>query len=293
MRMKFCILFSCVSLFVAGQSVFSATVRELSIPSKSLGSEAKINVVIPDSYRNEKSRTGKRYPVVYLLHGHGDNQEGWPQKGDITGLADEYGVIFVCPDAQKAWYFDSFTNPVLKMESHIVKDVIPYVDKNYRTIPSRKGRAITGNSMGGHGALYLGAKYPNLFGALGSLSGGVDFTPFPNNWNIQDNLGSYAENKKRWETHTAQYLLPKTKKGIYRIIISCGTEDFFLNVNKNLDKSLTEAGIDHEFLTSPGEHNWVYWSKAIKPQVEFFSDFFKNPTPSRTKDNKKLKFFVR
>lgn len=291
--MKFCSLFSLIGFLVLGQNAFSASVRELTIPSKSLGGDAKLNVVLPDSYGDEKGKTGKKYPVVYLLHGYGNDQSSWPQKGGIAELSDEYQMIFVCPDGKRSWYFNSFTNPSLKMESHIVKEVVPYVDKSYRTIPSRKGRAITGYSMGGHGALYLGARHPNLFGALGSLSGGVDFTPFPNNWDIKNNLGAYEENKTRWKTNTAQYLLPKTKKGAYAIIISCGTGDFFFQVNKNLHQSLNDAGIVHEFLTSPGDHSWSYWVHAIKPQVEFFSDFFKGKKLSVPKVDKNLKAGVR
>lgn len=255
----------------------------LSIPSRAVAREMKMNVVLPDSYQKNAL---KKYPVVYVLHGHGDNELGWAQKTPLEELVDQYQVIVVCPNGLVTWYFNSYTNPQLNMEDHIIKEVVPYVDKSFRTLASRKGRAITGNSMGGHGALSLGAKHPKVFGALGSMSGGVDFTPFPNNWNIKDNLGPYTENKNRWEKNTVQYLLPKTRKGTYAIMVSCGTEDVFFDVNKKLDAALTKAGIKHEFDVSSGGHNWPYWKECVLRQFAFFDEYFRST--GATKLNKSI-----
>ncbi|MEG1508275.1 MAG: alpha/beta hydrolase family protein [Akkermansia sp.] len=271
--MKLCLSLSVLgALLIACTQTQAATVREVMVPSKALNKEARLNVILPDSYQSTPAN--KRYPVIYLLHGHSDDHTAWASRAPIAELADEYQIIFVCPNGEVSWYFNSYTNPQLKIETHIAQEVVPFVDKNFRTIASRKARAITGNSMGGHGALYLGVKHPELFGALGSLSGGVDFTPFPNNWNIKDNLGSYEENKERWQKNTAVSFLPKVKKGQYAIVISCGTEDVFTQVNKNLDEALTKNGIKHEYLSSPGEHSWPYWKEAIKVQTQLFDQFF-------------------
>lgn len=265
---------------VFGCSVsWSATRQEVTIPSKAMNKEMKANVILPDSYQDSSGKVPsalKRYPVVYLLHGHGDDQTGWPTRTSLEELADQHQLIFVCPNGQTAWYFDSFVEPKVKMETHISKEVVPYVDKHFRTLASPRGRAVTGNSMGGHGALYVGSRHPELFGAIGSLSGGVDLSPFPNNWNIKNNLGVYEENKGRWEKLSAVNFLPKVKKGAFRIIISCGSEDVFTQVNRNLDEALTKAGITHEFLMTPGGHNWPYWKAALVPQVEFFVKFFQS-----------------
>lgn len=259
----------------------AAVIKDIILPSKAMGQDMPLKIVLPNSYPDPETKTtaqiGRRYPVVYLLHGHGDNQTGWPTKTPLSELSDKEEIIFVCPNGKTSWYFDSKTDPKEKMETHIIQEILPFIDENFLTIPRRKGRAITGNSMGGHGALYLGARHPDLFGAAGSLSGGVDFTPFPENWNIKNNLGPYNDNKELWRKHTVLYLLPKVKKKRPRLIISCGSEDFFLNVNKKLDQALTEAGYKHTFLITPGSHNWNYWKEAIRPQIDFFSEYFRAP----------------
>lgn len=281
--MKFGVYFLLLCLLTGIDFAFSATVKELSIPSKFMNQPMNVSVVLPDSYGDDQVKTGKRYPVLYMLHGYGDTYASWITASPIKELADQYDMIVVCPSGLKTWYFDSFTNPAVKMESHIVKEVVPFIDKSLRTVPNRKARAISGNSMGGHGALYLGGKYPNLFGAIGALSGGVDLTPFPQNWDIKENLGEYEANKNRWKTHTVLFQLPKTRKGAQSIIISCGTSDIFYPVNKSLHDALTAAGIEHTFLESDGNHNWDYWAQAIRIQSEFFSNFFKGVKPEEAK----------
>lgn len=98
-------------------------------------------------------------------------------------------MIIVCPDGRNSWYWDSPVDPSMQMESFFTDCLIPTVDSLYRTMPARGGRAITGLSMGGHGALWLAWRHPDLFGAAGSMSGGVDIRPFPANWNMADRLG--------------------------------------------------------------------------------------------------------
>lgn len=275
----------------------AASVKDMTLPSKAMGKNMPLKIVLPDSYPASKEETdarkGRRYPVVYVLHGHGDNQEGWAAKAPLAELSDKEEIIFVCPNGETSWYFDSKTNPKVKMETHIIKEVIPFIDKNFMTIARRKGRAVTGNSMGGHGALYLSARHPDLFGAAGSLSGGVDFTPFPENWNIKNNLGPYKDNKELWKKNTALYLLPKVQKEKPELIISCGSGDIFFQVNKNLDQALTDAGYQHTFLITPGGHNWDYWKNAIRPQIAFFAEYFrsqgKHITPSTHPAGKTLR----
>ena len=108
--------------------------------------------------------------------------------------------------------------------------------------------------MGGHGALYLAFKHQDVFGAAGSMSGGVDITPFPNNWDISKRLGSYAQQPERWESNTVINLTHLLTPNALAIIIDCGTNDFFYNVNVKLHDKLVYSNIPHDFITRPGGH---------------------------------------
>ena len=135
----------------------------------------KAAVVLPNSYTKSKMK----YPVMYLLHGAYGHFDSWlsktPNKNLIHQLADQYNMIIVMPEGETfSFYLDSPVSKGSQFETHITKEVISKIDNTYRTINDRKGRVITGLSMGGHGALYLSAKHPELFCAAGSMSGAVD-----------------------------------------------------------------------------------------------------------------------
>lgn len=108
-------------------------------------------VTLPKSYLAQTDTA--HYPVVYLLHGFGDDHTEWAKKADLKAAADKYAVIIVCPDGKTSWYFDSPINSKMRYETYISKDLVQFIDKHYRTRATRAGRAITGLSMGGHGAL--------------------------------------------------------------------------------------------------------------------------------------------
>lgn len=222
----------------------------------------KCVVITPESYHVQKN---KRFPVLYLLHGYGGNYASWVRDAASTpALADEGGFIVVCPDgAIGSWYFDSKIDTAYMYETHISKEVLPYIDGHFRTIADRKARAIAGLSMGGHGALYLAIRHKELFSAAISLSGGVDFTPFPDKWDIAKRLGSYENNRESWAQHTVQYQAQLLHNHDLEIVIDCGTEDFFIGVNRSLHQKLQELKIAHDYIERPGAHNWQYWDNAI------------------------------
>jgi S-formylglutathione hydrolase FrmB len=251
---------------------FSASVDTLSIHSKSMKKEIKCTVITPENYTKEKLK----YPVVYLLHGYSGNYSTWATNGKAAELADLYNLIIVCPDGGfNSWYWDSPIDKNIKYETHIINEVIPYVDSNYRTIAKKEGRAISGLSMGGQGALYLAIRHQELFVACGSQSGGVDIRHFPNNWEISKILGEYTNNSGRWEKQAIVNMLHLIEPNSLQIIIDCGKHDFFIEVNENLHKKLDDSKIPHVFTVSPGKHNWEYWRHSIKYQLLFFSENFK------------------
>lgn len=228
-------------------------------------------VILPDGY--EKS---KKYPVVYLLHGHGGKYDTWLNrtKKTLPQDASRLGIIIVCPDGQNSWYWDSPVDPKFQFETYVSKELVEYIDKNYSTIASKKGRAITGLSMGGHGGLWLGINHPDVFGACGSMSGGVDIRPYTQNWHIKDRLGSYKENPERWEKHAVMGVLDKIEPKTLEIIIDCGFGDFFYQINEKLHQEMLYRNIEHDYIVRPGAHTHDYWNNAIDFQLLFFNKFF-------------------
>lgn len=250
----------------------AAKVDTVLVHSTSMNKDIKTIVVYP-SFK-KKSNT-EQYPVIYLLHGAYGYYHSWLEiKPDLPEIADDMGVIFVTPDALNSWYFDSPKLKDFRYETFMIKELLPYIDSHYATIAHREGRAITGLSMGGHGALFLAMRHKELFGACGSMSGGVDIRPFPLNWNLPDVLGEMASNKAEWDSLTVVNQISRIKNGDLAIIFDCGESDFFLEVNKSLHQRLLGAGIDHDFCTRPGAHNSQYWNNSLDYQLVFFKKYF-------------------
>jgi S-formylglutathione hydrolase FrmB len=238
--------------------------------SAAMKKDIKAVIITPDTYHKNR-----QYPVVYLLHGYSGNYSGWSKAAAVLQAADLYNQILVCADGGfSSWYWDSPVDPSYKYETYISKELTAWVDKNYSTIQNAGGRAIAGLSMGGHGALYLAIKHPDVFGACGSMSGGVDIRPFPDNWDIAKRLGKYSENPESWEKNTVINMLHLIRPKTLSIIIDCGTEDFFFRVNNELHQQLLYRNIAHDYITRPGGHTWPYWENAVAYQLLFFHNFF-------------------
>lgn len=241
--------------------------KEITVRSCCMDKDVNVTVVTPDCYKK-----GKAFPVVYLIHGHGDNHTSWSKEGVVGRLADQYDMIVVMPDAVDSWYFDSPKKPEYKYETFMTKELVPYIDSNYKTIRDRKGRAITGQSMGGHGAMYLAFRHQDLFSCVGALSGGVDIRPFPKNWGLDVKLGPIEEFPENWENNTVINLTHLLEPGSLEIVMDCGTKDFFYGVNCALHDKLLQEGIPHDFYARPGGHTWGYWLNSIKYIFLFFND---------------------
>ena len=249
----------------------------IEVMSQAMGRNIKNVVVKPQQYFYDVE-DDNRYPVLYLLHGADGCYNDWSRKADLHRLADRYGVIIVCPDGQDSWYFDSPIDPKMQFETYVSKELVSYIDSHYRTIANRYMRAITGLSMGGHGALFLAFRHPDVFWSCGSMSGNMDITQFTDRWHIRARLGDYENNPQRWHDHAVCNQLDKVKncplKPAQNILIDDGLNDIFIKNNIAIHDKMVEMGIDHDFTVRPGRHSWTYWVNSLDYHMMFFDKAF-------------------
>ena len=225
----------------------ASEIDTINVFSNSMNRNIEVVVISPTLKESNGS-----FPVIYLLHGFQGNAKTWMQtKKNLPEITDKMKVMFVCPNGNKSWYIDSPKESALKYETFISGELIEYIDNNYPTIKDRKGRAITGMSMGGHGALYNAFRHSDIFGAAGSTSGGVDLRPFPQRWNLETLFGSYHENRELWDKYMVVNQINYIKDKDLALIIDCGTEDFFFKVNEELHNKLLENKISHDYIVRP------------------------------------------
>lgn len=264
-------LLTCLLLLIITCSI-AGTVDTIKVHSARMNHDISVTVITP---KRSKANRSRRFSVVYLLHGAYANEYKWLElKPSLPQIADEKGMIFVTPYVMNSWYFDSPVNKDFQYETFCIDELLPYIDAHYPTIADREHRGVTGLSMGGHGALFLGIRHKNLFGAVASMSGGVDIRPFPQNWNIPDMLGEMASNRQTWDSHTVMEIVRQLKNHDIEIAFDCGESDFFIEVNKSLHARLLSLGIDHDFTTRPGGHTDSYWANSLDYQLLFFQKFF-------------------
>jgi Predicted esterase len=246
-------------------------VDTIAVFSPKMKKELKSVVIVPENYS-----TKRHYPVLYLLHGYGGNFADWIKKvPSIKTLSTEHQLIVVCPDGGfSSWYMDSPIDSTSQYESYITHNLLGYVDAHYATIPDRSARAITGLSMGGHGALYIAIRNKDLFANAGSMSGGVDLRTSTKSLDIAKRIGSIETNPAEWDNRSVINMVSSLKNNDLNLIIDCGASDFFYQINAGLHRRLLSLKIDHDYIERPGEHNWEYWANSIQYQMLFFDRIF-------------------
>ncbi len=265
------ILFSGISAY--GQATAKADVKGFSeekLKSALMARDMPYRVILPSKYASDKAA---RYPVVYLLHGLTGHYSNWTDKTKLMQYSSDHQVIIVTPEGDNGWYTDSVSTPNDKYESYIIKELIPEIDKIYRTIDGRDGRVIAGLSMGGYGSLKFGFKYPSLFTLIGSFSGALGAT----SW-TEKNAGAIAksmdlafgsdeasESRKANDIfRLVREVTPDQQKALPYIYLSCGTEDFLIANNRDFLKLLNDKKIPHEYREHPGGHDWTFWDGQVR-----------------------------
>ncbi len=258
-------------------------VETVQFRSALVGKVLPYNVILPTDYRVS---TATRYPVIYLLHGWAGHYSDWVTRTNIADYAAKYRMIVVMPEGNDGWYTDSATVASDKYESYFLQELIPDVQRRYRTIESRYGRGIAGLSMGGYGALKFGLKHPEMFAFAGSLSGALagptwtqeDLKGFAS---IYDSLRNAfgpdgSETRKSNDIFdSVRRLTPAQVTALPYFYLDCGTEDFFFPGNEQFARLLREKKIPHEFRELPGAHGWQYWDQQVKELLKIAAEKLK------------------
>jgi putative tributyrin esterase len=271
-------------LVVGSMNMYAAKVDTLQIPSIAMSKTYKAAVVLPNSYAKSKSN----YPVLYLLHGAYGHFNDWlsktPDKMLVHNLADKYNIIIVMPEGETfSFYLDSPVNKGSQFETYITKEVVQKIDQTYRTVADKKGRVISGLSMGGHGAMYLSTKHPELYSAVGSMSGALDMgsivTPESKERVtklLEPVFGPNGAPQEVYASNSVMNMVDKIKTNKLPTIIDCGVDDFLIETNRELHRRLVYAKVPHEYIERPGAHTWEYWENALPTHFLFFQGVLKS-----------------
>lgn len=280
MKKPLLFLFAVCTSFLA---FAQAKVDTVLVPSQAMNRSLKAAVTLPDGYEQSQ----KSYAVLYLLHGGSGAFDDWHRKvsrpGLIQEMADEHELIIVTPGVgPSSYYFDSPLLDSVQYATYITRELIPYVDGKFRTLAKKESRAIAGLSMGGHGAITLAAKNPDLFIAAGSMSGVMNIDT--RMWEVGDQLKNMRREGQKmmlgeikydepYSKYTAVGLVPEMKENKLAMIIDCGVDDFLIATNRQLHELLLTAKVDHEYIERPGAHTWPYWTEALPVQLAFFKKY--------------------
>jgi len=271
--------------------------------SPAVARSMKFDIVLPPDYDTSE----KQYPVLYLLHGMMQNYTVWGRNlGAAFYARNLRDLILVMPDGGNTWfvnYASSATGKRDLWEDHLVKDVIGFVDTNFRTIPSREGRAIAGLSMGGFAAFSIGLRHPDMFVSLGSTSGALAYAR-----SKAEFIASGAPQPERTRTPEQQAEIARADEFISHIIdiqgfstqdertpegvdfttveqaiaydpfqviytvpksqlphmyIDAGTEDGLVQIAREYMTVLLMNDVPFDFMQSRGKHNSEYWRRSV------------------------------
>lgn len=268
---------------VQARPATATTIECEAIPSAILGRSVNTCVALPPDYA---SATNTRYPVLYFLHGLFENETSWSERGGkqiLDNLLSDGQVgkfIVVLPDGGRSFYINSMDGHE-RYEDFFIQELIPAIDKKYRTIADYAMRGISGSSMGGYGALHLAMRHADVFGSASAQSAAL-LPKFPNPLPTEGRWGFYAKvlqgpfgsplSESYWEANSPLTLAehPENFRNL-KLYFDCGEQDRY-GFNEGaelLDKILTAHGFAHEFHLRPGNHGWSYLTQYMKYSLIF------------------------
>lgn len=281
------LLFTLLSLFIVS-SLIAQTGKvfdNLSMESKILKMERKYAIYLPPDYESSQ----RSYPVLYLLHGAGDDQTGWVQFGEVLNIADKAiksgtatAMIIVMPDANtgKRGYVNDVKGE-WRYEDFFFEELMPFVEKTYRIKGAKRYRAIAGLSMGGEGTFIYALHHPELFSSACPLSAATGPRSIEELQNYRLWAGvegiSDAEKESYFKSNSVLSLIenmPDDQKRAVRWYIDCGDDDFLYEGNSLVHIAMRKKEIPHEYRVRDGVHSWTYWRAALPKVLEWVSMTF-------------------
>jgi S-formylglutathione hydrolase FrmB len=243
------------------------TIEKYTIFSPSMNRDIRIAVVLPPAYATSPN---KNFPILYTLHGYGAPYDTWSQMSTLRQTLADCPMIVTCLDGDKgSWYIDSPLKPKSQFETFFFDEFIPYLDKHYRV--DTNSRAVTGFSMGGCGAFQYMLAKPELFKSVSALSGAFWDMNNPTQRNkdhLGPMIGSFDEVPERYAALDLIVGVKNAEK-LPPIYLHCGTEDFLLDTNREMKKTLEEKGFDFEYKETEGGHDWKFWKAAATDVIKF------------------------
>lgn len=256
-----------------------------SMKSNILKMDRKYAVYLPpDYFTSERS-----YPVLYLLHGAGDDQTGWVQFGEVLHIADKAilsgsatPMVIVMPDANTGTRgYVNDAKGEWRYEDFFFEEFMPFIEKTFRIKGEKRYRAIAGLSMGGEGTFIYALHHPELFSSacpLSAATGPATIEEMNNYrlWKTGDGI-SDAQKKAYFEKYSVLNLITNMKddqKRAVRWYIDCGDDDFLFEGNSLVHIAMRKKEIPHEFRIRDGGHSWSYWRTALPVVLEFISMSF-------------------
>jgi len=258
---------------------------DLSMTSQILGSERKYAIYLPPDYETSQ----RSYPVLYLLHGGGDDQTGWIQFGEVLHIADKAinegkatPMIIVMPDANtgRRGYFNGPKGD-WRYEDFFFEELMPYVERTYRIKGEKRYRAVAGLSMGGGGSFIYALHRPDLFSSACPLSAGTGPLTLEDTEDYIKRRGGGEASESEIEAYFKKYSvleqvknLPEDQKDQVRWYIDCGDDDFLYEGNSLVHIEMRKREIAHEYRVRQGGHTWTYWRESLPEVLWFVSEAF-------------------
>ena len=256
----------------------------LSLKSKILNMDRKFSIYLPPDYESSQ----RSYPVLYLLHGSGDDQTGWVQFGEVGNITDKAiregistPVIIVMPDANtgRRGYFNDIRGD-WRYEDFFFQELIPHIEKTYRAKSEKQFRAVAGLSMGGGGSFMYALHRPEMFSSacpLSASTGPLTRDEMKNNFERNKITVSDTSLTNYFNKHSVVPLvvnMPDSTKKSVRWYIDCGDDDFLYEGNSLVHIAMRKKEIPHEFRVRDGAHNWTYWRECLPEVLRFISAGF-------------------
>ena len=260
MKMPLAVLALTVVAAAGGATVCGTQASAESFHSAALGRTMRYRVAVPASPRDA------RFPVVYLLHGHGGAEGDWFARSAAAALATSLGLVIVTPDGGDSWYLNT---PAERWEDYIVQDLTQEVERRWPVRPGRQSRAIAGLSMGGYGAMKIALRHPGRYAMAASMSGALDTTR-PNSvfsrGREEDVIAWFGPPDSATRSDNDVYRLAAEARAaeLPYLYVDCGVDDPWFGVNREFAAVLKARGLAHEFHEEPGNHDWSYWDRQVR-----------------------------